>query len=260
MEPDETNPLVGMMGARLAGRRAIVTGGSRGIGRAVVRRLAADGAAVVFSYLSDAKAAQETIEQVESDGGTAHAVQADQGDLADLEVLFAEADRLLGGLDILVVNAGKNTPGPIDGVTEAEYDRAMAVNAKGAFFAIQHAARRLSDHGRIVALSTLNTVVPVPGSSVYIGAKSALEGFVAAAARELGGRGITVNTVSPGATDTELLRATNPPEALEQTAGFTALGRLGQPADVADVVAFLAGPDGRWITGQNLRATGGMIV
>jgi 3-oxoacyl-[acyl-carrier protein] reductase len=116
----------------------------------------------------------------------------------------------------------------------------------------------MRDHGRIITISTLNTTVAAPGGSLYVGSKGAVEQFSAVAAKELGARGITVNTVSPGATDTELLRSTNPPEALERAALLSPLGRIGQPEDVADVVAFLAGPDGRWITGQNLHAGGGI--
>ncbi len=154
-------------------------------------------------------------------------------------------------------NAAINPP---TGILDVTYDRIMAVNAKGPFFAIQRAGRTLRDGGRIINLSTLNTVIPAPGLALYTACKAAIEQFTAVAARELGGRGITVNTVSPGATDTDLLRATNPPEAFDQVVGFTALQRLGQPADIANVVAFLAGPDSQWITGQNLRATGGLFI
>jgi len=159
-----------------------------------------------------------------------------------------------------VNNAAINPPTGILDVTEDTYDRIMAVNAKGPFFAIQRAGRTLRDGGRIINLSTLNTVIPAPGLALYTASKAAIEQFTAVAAREFGGRGITVNTVSPGATDTDLLRATNPPEAFDQVVGFTALQRLGQPADIANVVAFLAGPDSQWITGQNLRATGGLFI
>jgi 3-oxoacyl-[acyl-carrier protein] reductase len=134
------------------------------------------------------------------------------------------------------------------------------VNAKFPLLAMRRAEPLLPDGGRVISISTLNTVLPVPGLALYSASKAALEQFTAVAAREFGARGITVNTVSPGTTDTALLRETNPPEALEQTAALTALGRLGAPADIADVVAFLAGPDARWITGQNIRATGGLLL
>jgi 3-oxoacyl-[acyl-carrier protein] reductase len=247
-------------GLVLARRSAVVTGGSRGIGRAIVLRLARDGADVVFSFRDDDASAANVAAEAKDFGVRAVAVRADQGSMDDLRRLFDEADRHLDALDILVTNAAINPPTPIAAVTEADYDRVMAVNTKGVFFAVQLAAARLRDGGRIITVSTLNTAVPAPGLALYVGSKGAVEQFTAVAARELGPRGITVNCVSPGATDTDLLRATNPPEALERTASLTALGRIGQPADIANVVAFLAGPDSQWITGQNLRATGGLLV
>jgi 3-oxoacyl-[acyl-carrier protein] reductase len=238
-------------------KTALVTGGSRGIGRAIVRRLVDDGASVVFSYQRDEAAAAEVVRE---SAQRAFAVRADQGDLGEVERLFGEAERRLGGLDILVVNAAINPVKSILETTEDDFDRVMAVNAKGPFFAIRHAAQRLRDEGRIICLSTLNTRLAAPGVAMYAASKAALEQFAAVAARELGPRGITVNVVSPGLTDTDLLRETNPAGAIEQTVTFTALGRLGQPADIAAVVAFLAGPDAQWVTGQNLRATGGLIL
>jgi 3-oxoacyl-[acyl-carrier protein] reductase len=143
-------------------------------------------------------------------------------------------------------------------VTEEEYDRVMAVNTKSVFFALQHAARHMRDDGRIVLISTLNTTMAAPGAALYGGSKGAIEQFGKALARELGPRRITVNTVSPGATDTDLLRGTNSPEQREAAKTWTPLGRLGEPADIADVVALLAGPDARWITGDNIHAGGGL--
>lgn len=241
----------------LDGKAALVTGGSRGIGRAIVGRLAGDGASVLFSYRQDGASAAE-VERESSP--RAHGMRADQGDLADMERLFGEAERRHGRLDILVLNAAIGTPKSIADTTEGDFDQVIAVNAKGPFFAIKHAAARMRDGGRIICVSTINTRLPAPGIAMYAASKAALEQFAAVAARELGTRGITVNVVSPGATDTEMLRTSNPEAVLEQVAGFTALGRLGRPADIAAVVAFLAGPDAGWITGENLRATGGMIL
>ncbi len=237
----------------LRGKTAVVTGGSRGIGRAIVRRLARDGARVVFSYRENAAAADELVGELEQVTG----VRADQADPDSLDALFAAVP---DGLDILVNNAAINPPLPVAELTGEDFDRVMTVNAKFPALAIRRAAEVMRDHGRIVNISTLNTVVPASGHVLYCASKAALEQFTAVAARELGGRGITVNTVSPGATDTDLLRATNPPEALAQTPEITALGRLGRPEDIADVVALLAGPDAGWITGQNIRATGGLLV
>ncbi|NEE04672.1 SDR family oxidoreductase [Phytoactinopolyspora halotolerans] len=237
----------------LNGKTAVVTGGSRGIGRAIVERLARDGATVVFSFKDNKPAADELVAQLDR----VTAVRADQEDVATLDALF---EPVRDGLDILVNNASINPRAPVTEVTADYFDRVMTVNAKYPLLAMQRAASLLRDHGRIINISTLNTVIPVPGHSLYCASKAAVEQFTAVAAREFGPRGITVNAVSPGATDTDLFRETNPPEAHTQMAGFAALQRLGKPSDVADVVAFLAGPDSQWITGQNIRATGGLIV
>ncbi|WP_433165113.1 SDR family oxidoreductase [Kribbella sp. CA-247076] len=244
----------------LDGKAALVTGGSRGIGAAIVRRLAADGAVVTFTYVSSESAADDVVNEVKAAGGRAVAVRSDQADLAGIPELFGRAAEPTGTLDIFVCNAAEVMVKPIDSVTEDDYDRLFATNVKGPYFAIQQAARVLPDGGRIIALSTLNTAMPGPGISLYTASKGALEQFVKVAAREYGPRNITVNTVSPGATDTDMFRDSNPPEARAALVGITALGRVGEPADVADVVAFLAGPDSRWLTGQNLRASGGLLI
>lgn len=248
----------------LAGRSAVVTGESRGIGRAIVLRLAADGAAVVFSYRSDEAAAARVVDEVRAAGGDAWAVRADQGALAAVERLFDEADRRfagvgLSGLDVLIINAGIPSATLIGDVTEADYDRVMAVNAKGSFFTVQHALRRLRDGGRVIAVSTMSTVYASPGEAVYAASKAAVDQFIRVAAKELGGRGITFNTVSPGPTDTDLLRGAVPDETLHTVAHMTPLGRIGLPTDIAGVVAFLAGPDSGWITGQNIHVNGGLV-
>ena len=235
----------------LTGKTAVVTGGSRGIGRAIVERLARDGATVIFGYRSrddEAKAVEDAVP-------TARGFRADLAEPGAVRELLECADHL----DILVANAAASfAPTPIAEVSDDDYDRIFAVNAKATFQAIRYAARHMRDNGRIITISTLNTTSPAPGGSLYVGSKGAVEQFSAVASRELGARGITVNTVSPGATDTELLRSANTAEALASVPQLTPLGRLGQPADIADVVAFLAGPDGRWITGQNIRAGGGL--
>jgi 3-oxoacyl-[acyl-carrier protein] reductase len=237
----------------LIGKTALVTGGSRGIGRAIVTRLAKDGANVVFTYKQNKAAAEEVVRQLPA----TTAIRADQEDLAGLADMFTT---VRDGLDILVNNAAINPRLPLADLSAEEFDRVMTVNAKFPVLAMRQAAQLMRDGGRIINLSTLNTVLPAPGHALYSASKAVLEQFAQVAARELGTRGITVNTVSPGATDTNMLRDTNPPEALAQTAAVTALQRLGQPEDVAAVVAFLAGPDSGWITGQNIRATGGLLV
>ncbi|GAA4878473.1 SDR family oxidoreductase [Kitasatospora terrestris] len=243
----------------LTGRTAVVTGGSRGIGRAIVERLCRDGAHVVFGYATGEEAAAEVVRAVEAAGGRATAVRADLALPDGAERLMAAADEHLDGLDVLVNNAATTyRPTPLAETGAEDFDRVLAVNLRSVFLTVRHAARVMRDGGRIVNISTVNTVRPAPGIAAYAASKGAVEQLTSIAARELGARGITVNTVSPGATDTELLRGANPPQALEAVAALTPLGRLGRPSDVADVVAFLVGPDGGWVTGQNIRASGGL--
>lgn len=245
---------------RLDGKGALVTGGSRGIGRAIVRRLAADGATVVFSYLRNEAAARQVVDEVSEAGGKAFAVQADQGSMRELDSLFGETEEHLGdGLDIVVANAAGCPTAPIGEITEEMFDQAMAANVKGPFFVLQYASRRLRDNGRIIVISTLNTRIHSP-AVLYCGGKGALEQFTQSAALTLGERGITANIVSPGFTETELLYASNPGEDFSKATEVTALRRLGQPDDIASVVAFLAGPDSGWVTAQNILATGGVLA
>jgi len=243
----------------LDGKGAVVTGGSRGIGRAIVERLAADGAVVAFSYASRADEAAKAERAVRDAGGRAVAIRADLRAPDAAEKLMAEAAGHLDGLDILVNNAALEfTAVPIADTGDDLFDAVMTVNARSAFLTIRHAARSMRDDGRIINISTLNTTRPAPGIAPYVASKGALEQLTKVAALELGARGITVNAVCPGATDTDLLRHANPPEALARVPELTALRRLGTPADIADVVALLASPGGRWITGEVINATGGL--
>lgn len=251
-------------GETRTGRTAVVTGGGRGIGAAIVRRLTADGASVVFSYRDDVHAAEHLVEQIRADGGSVWAVQADQADRDAIVRLFDETDRLFSGtarpgLDVLVINAGTVSNCPIDQIGEDDYDRIMAVNAKGAFLTLQQAFPRLRDHARIVAVSSMSTVYASVGESAYAASKAAVEQFIRVAAKELGSRGITANTIAPGPVDTDLLRTAVPEDARVAVAHMTPLGRLGQPPEIASVAAFLAGPDSGWITGQNIAANGGLV-
>jgi 3-oxoacyl-[acyl-carrier protein] reductase len=246
--------------AALQDKAALVTGGARGIGRAIVERLAADGAAVVFSYLSSADAAAEVAAAITTEGGTAHAVQADLGDPSAATRLFGQAEDLIGPLDILVNNAAVVAGDPIADTSDEVFDTTFAVNLKSPFLLIREAARRLRDGGRVINISTLNTVMAGPRMAPYAASKAALELLGRVAAYELGERGITVNAVLPGATDTDMFRDNNPEESRKALLSMTALGRIGEPADIADVVAFLASDDGRWITGQSIRAAGGLLA
>ena len=232
--------------ARLEQKSALVTGASRGIGRAIAERLAADGADVVIGYVSDEGAAAQVVAAITAAGRRGHAVRADLGSAESARQLFDEAEKAIGPLDILVNNAGSAPVSLIADTSDEVFDSAMAINVRAPFAMLREAATRLRDGGRIVNISTLNTILVGPG----------LELLSRVASYEFGGRGITVNSVLPGATDTDLFRLRNPPgEGWERIAARTSLRRIGQPADV---VALLVSEEGRWMTGQSIRADGGL--
>jgi 3-oxoacyl-[acyl-carrier protein] reductase len=247
------------MSGLLDGRTALVTGGSRGIGRAVVERLTRDGATVIFGYHSDDRAAEEVVSGVTTaDGQHVKAVQADLAEPGAAIQLWNAAEEFAGPVDILINNAAIAVVSTLAELSDEDYERVMQVNLRAVFDTLREAARRMPDDGRIVNVSTVNTVLPGPGISLYAASKGAVEQLTVIAAHELGKRGITVNTVSPGATETDMLRNNNSPDDLEAMGAMSPLGRIGQPEEVADVIAFLVGPDGRWMTAQNLRAGGGI--
>lgn len=252
------------MGA-LTGRTALVTGGSRGIGRAIAERLAADGATVAVHYGRNAAAADEVVEGIRAKGGTAFTVHAELGVEGDVATLWESFDRQVRqhatgtGLDILVNNAGVTPRGEIDETTAEAFEEAVAVNMRAPFFLTQQGLKRLRDGGRIVNVSSGATRIALTDIIAYAMTKGAIDAFSLTLAKALGGRGITVNSVAPGIIDTDInaswLRGN---EAAERSAAeLSALGRVGRPEDVADVVAFLASDDARWVTGQILDATGG---
>jgi 3-oxoacyl-[acyl-carrier protein] reductase len=247
------------MAQALTGKVALVTGAARGIGRAIALRLAKDGAAVVVNYSGSVQQAQETVGLIEQSGGRAVAVQADVSKVADVKRLFAACFENFDRLDILVNNAGVMFTKPVVEVGEEEFDRLFAVNVKGAFFCCQEAAKRMAEGGKIINLSSSTTALMLPGYAAYVATKGAVEQFSHVLAKELGHKKITVNVVSPGPTDTELFGQGKTEEQKQRFAQMAALGRLGQPQDIADVVALLASNDAGWITGQNIRANGGLI-
>ncbi|MGH3761899.1 SDR family oxidoreductase [Actinophytocola sp.] len=248
-------------------RVAIVTGASRGIGAEIARRLARDGLRVVVNYHRDAAAAKEVVadlEQLAGDRGgppPATAVQADVAGRESVARLFAEAERVYGGVDVLVANAGVQAPGPlaIADVDDETYDHLVGVNLNGTFHLLRQAARRLRDGGRVVTISTSALGMHPPGQAVYNACKAASEVLTAALARELGERGITANAVAPGPTGTELFLQRYPAAAVDGLARQTPLGRIGTPADVAGVVSMLVGDRGAWVSGQTIRVNGGLV-
>jgi 3-oxoacyl-[acyl-carrier protein] reductase len=243
----------------LTGRRALVTGGSRGIGAAIVRRLAADGAAVAFTYVNGKDAADALVQDVAATGGRAVAVQADAAVPQDIATAVERTVAELGGLDILVNNAGTAVLVPVEDFTAEDYDRLIAVNVGGVFWAVHHALPHLQAGARIITIGSVNADrIPGPGVAVYGLTKGAVSSFTRGLARELGPRDITVNNVQPGPIATDL----NPPEGdfAESLKSIVALGRYGETTDVAALVSFLAGPEAGYITGANLNVDGGFTV
>jgi 3-oxoacyl-[acyl-carrier protein] reductase len=214
---------------------------------------------VVFGYRSNSQAAQAVLDQVREAGGQAWAVCADLADPEEVRRLFSVADGHIDRLNVLVNNAGIPTRIALEEVGVAEFDRAFAINTRAPLLAIQQAGARMGEGGRIINVSSVSTSWPAADEILYAASKGALEQLTRVAARALGPCQITVNTVSPGPTDTEFLRANVPYDVQETVAAMTPLGRLGRPSDVAAVVAYLAGPDSGWLTGQNLRADGGLV-
>ena len=246
------------MSNTLKGKVALVTGASRGIGRAIAERFGRDGVAVAVNYASNAGEAQKVVARIESSGGKAFAIQADVGRVPEIVGMFDETIARFGKLDILVNNAGIMPVNPVSAVTEAEFARIFAVNVKGTFFACQQAATRLSEGGRIINLSSSTTARVMPTYGAYVGTKGAVEQLTRSLASELGPRRITVNVISPGPTETELFKNGKTPEQIRQFAQASAFGRLGQPLEIAEVAVFLASDAAGWVTGQNIRANGGI--
>lgn len=240
----------------LTGKVAIVTGASNGIGRAIAERLADDGAIVVVNYSKSAEKAQQVVAGIQGKGGKALAVQADMSQVTDARRLVVDTIKQFNRLDILVNNAGKFMPKPLLETTEEDFDAVIALHAKGPYFAMQEAARVLKDGGRIVNISTGGTHMHFPGATAYLGSKAALEQYTKGLAQELASKGITVNTVSPGFTETGMMTE----EYRQIGMQLSPMKRLGVPKDIADVVAFIVSEEARWLTGQTIQAGGGIVM
>ncbi|MEZ2294266.1 SDR family oxidoreductase [Variovorax sp. RCC_210] len=246
--------------AVLAGKVAFVTGGSRGIGAAIVRRLARDGAAVAFSYSNAQATADELARAIEAEGGRALALKIDSAEADALKAGIDQAARHFGGrIDILVNNAGVLHLGPIDQFTLADFDRTLAVNVRAVFVAIQAALSHMGTGGRIVNISSTNAErMPFAGGGVYAMSKSALTGLVQGLARDLGPRGITINNVQPGPVDTDMNPANGPMASTMHS--FMAIDRHGHADEIAGMVAYLASPEAAFVTGAGLNIDGGFAA
>lgn len=248
-----------MSTAPLVGKRALVTGGSRGIGAEIVRRLAADGAAVAFTYAASAAHAEKVVAEVAASGGEAVAFRADSADPTQVADAVEQTVAELGGLDILVNNSAVAHIAPIDDFPAEEFDRLVAINIGGVYWAVRSAIRYLGEGARIINIGSINADrIPGPGLSVYGMTKGAVSSFTRGLARDLGPRGITVNNVQPGPIDTDA----NPDDGAfaESLKQVVAQGRYGHTSDVASLVSFLAGPESGYITGAHLNVDGGFTV
>jgi 3-oxoacyl-[acyl-carrier protein] reductase len=243
--------------SKLTEKVALVTGGSRGIGAAIAKRLAADGASVAITYAKDASAASAVVKEIERDGGKAIAIQADATNAGAVEAAVEKTFATFGRLDVLVNNAGTAIPKPFEEATLEEMDRVLAINVRGVYVATQAALKHMKSGGRVIMIgSAVGERVAAPGLVPYAGTKGAVKMFTQALAREIGSRGITVNNVQPGPIDTELNPASGD-WAVPQKAA-TSLDRYGRVDEVAALVAFVAGPESSYITGANLTVDGGM--
>jgi 3-oxoacyl-[acyl-carrier protein] reductase len=243
----------------LHGKVALVTGASQGIGRTIAERLAGDGASVVVNYYpSSREDAENVVRGIQAAGGVAVAAPADIADATQLRGLFDVAEKEFGHLDIVVLSAANTAHGTIVDTSDDQFDAIFATNTRSAFIALREAAIRLADGGRIVAISAGLTLMPRPGTGVYAASKAAVDHLVRVLANEVGARGITVNSVLPGAVLTPALL--NAGQAIiDAEIAKTPLGRVGQPEDIADIVRFLVSEQARWITGQTIGAGGGMF-
>jgi len=245
--------------SHLSGKVALVTGASRGIGAAIAKRLAHDGAAVAITYSASPKKAEEVVQSISSAGARAIAIQADAGDAAAVREAVRNTVERFGSLDILVNNAGVATMSPITEFAEADFERALNINVRGVFTATQEAVRHMNTGGRVIMIGSINSdFMPFAGGSVYALTKAAVAGFTRGLARELGPKGITVNNIQPGPVDTDMNPADGP---FSQTLmNFIAVGRSCKGDEIASLVSFLAGPEANYITGAQIKIDGGVTA
>jgi len=237
---------------------ALVTGGSRGIGAAIVRRLAQDNFAVAVNYASGAAGADALVAELLRGGASAYAVQGDVSKSEDVKRIFDTVEQHLGKIDVVVNNAGILKVVPLAQTSDELFEQSFAINTRGVFNTLREAATRMNGGGRIINLTSTTLALNMPGYAIYNGTKAAVESFTRVFAKELRGRGITVNALAPGPVATDLFFTGKTEEQIQMFTKMPPLERLGQPDDIARVVAFLAGNDGAWVNGQILRANGGI--
>ena len=238
-------------------KTAIVTGASRGIGRAIALRLAADGFGVVVNFAGNTAKAEEVVNEITSAGGRALAIQADVANPEDVKQLFEKTLKVFGQINVVVNNAGIMPLSPIAKGDVETFDKVIATNLRGTFLVLAQAAQHVAEGGRIIAFSSSVLAKSFPTYGPYIASKAGVEGLVHVLANELRGHKITVNAVAPGPVATELFLGDKTEEQIAQLSKLAPLERLGEPSDIASVVSFLAGPDGAWVNSQVMRANGG---
>jgi len=236
----------------------LVTGASRGIGAAIARKLAAQGAKIIVNYVGSQEEAQTTVNSILNSGGEAIALQADVSKSADVVRLFDAAIAHFGRIDVLVNNAGIMITKLLKDTTDEDFTRQFDINVRGTFNTMREAAAKLADNGSIINFSSTTTRVMMPTYSTYVASKAAVEQLTRVFAKEVGARGINVNSVSPGPTNTALFTTGKPQEVIDRLASLSAFNRIGEPEDIARTVAFLAGDDAKWISAQNIGINGGM--
>ncbi|MCX2454378.1 SDR family oxidoreductase [Pedobacter sp. PLR] len=236
----------------------LVTGASRGIGASIAHNLAAAGAKVIVNYAGSKEAADQTVNEILGKGGEAIAIQADVSNSAAVKTLFDQAIAHYGRVDVLVNNAGIMITKLLKDTTDEDFAKQFDVNVKGTFNTMREAATRLADKGSIINFSTSVNRIMLPGYSTYVATKAAVEQLSRVFSKEVGDRGINVNSISPGPTNTELFTNGKPKEVIDRLASLSAFNRIGEPEDIARVVAFLASDEAKWITAQNIGANGGM--
>lgn len=244
---------------KLTGKVAIVTGGSSGIGRAIVQKFTDEGAAVVFNYHKNQEQSLELVQEIKGKGGKVEVVQADIGKVADVLKIYEKTKECFGRIDIVVNNAGMANYKPIEHFSEEEFDEIFSLNVKGLFFSCREAARVMEDNGAIINIGSTVTKIMLPEYGAYAATKGAVEQISKVLAKELGHRNIRVNTLSPGPVDTELFRRGKTKEQIRNMEQMAALGRIASPEEIAELACILSSSESGWITGQNIMANGGLI-